>query len=103
MRSTHDKCATREDVQKLVSVGKSSRMAVKYTKSDFLAPNQVSEKFGISIEKARDLMKKLKNHNASFVLNGHMSKIIVDFHKDSLYLHPMAVEAFQQHLDKQKA
>lgn len=103
MKTTHDKYATKGDKEKLVSVGQPRKNITTYTKSDFLSPAKVGEKFKISTEEARNLMKKLKYQNASFVLNGHMSKVVVDFgNKNFLYLHPMATEAFEKHLTNQK-
>ena len=103
MKSTHDKYATREDAEKMVSVGKPGRYAVSYTKDDFLPPSKVGEKFGISTEEAKKLMRQLRFRNASFVLNGHMAKVIVKMGGSIDYLHPMALEVFEQLLNKQKA
>lgn len=104
MKTTHDKYATREDAEKLVSVGRPRQLAPAYTKADFLPPEKVAKKFDISLEEARKLMKQLKFRNASFVLNGHMAKAIVDLgNKGCVYLHPMATEVFEKHLNNQKA
>ena len=104
MKSTHDKYATKEDAKKFVSVGKPAKQAVSYTKSDFLPPSKVAEKFGISIEEAKKIMKQLRFRNASFILNGHMAKVIVNFSNQTVdHLHPRAIEIFEQQLKKQKA
>lgn len=102
MKSVHHKFADRESREKLPSVGKSFYPEKNYTKDDFLTPGKVGEKFGISTEKAKDLMKSLNRKGSSFVLNDHMSKIVVTLGKSYLYLHPMATEAFQKYLDNQK-
>ena len=103
MKSTHGKFATREDAEKFISVGKPGNLASTYTKADFLTPGKVAEKFKISTEEAKKVMKQMKSHNTSFILNGHMSTAVVNLGKsNSMYLHPMATEVFEKHLNKQR-
>jgi hypothetical protein len=95
--------ASKEESQNMVSKGSAFKPQNNYTKADFLLPNQVAKKFNISTEEARNLMKSLMFRNALFALNGRKTPIIVNLGKHgSMYLHPMAMEAFQQQLDKQK-
>ena len=104
MKSVHNKFLTTEEKQKLISMGKTAENKTDYTKADFLTPGKVAEKYGISTEEAKSLMKKLKMHNASFLLNGRLAMLVVDLGKKGcLYLHPMGDIAFQKQLDKQKA
>ena len=102
MKSIRRTFATKEDREKLVVVGEFNNPATNYTKDDFMTAGKVGKKFNISTKEAQDMMKKLNFRRASFVLNNHLIPIIVRL-KGSLYLHPMALEAFQRHLDKQKA
>ena len=103
MKSVHNKLVTKEEAQKFESVGSVTEPKNDYTKSDFLTPSKVAKKFNVSTEQVRNLMERLDRHNASFILNGRMSKIVVNLGKrGSLYLHPMAIEIFQQRLNQQK-
>ena len=103
MKSIHGKFATREDTEKFISVGKPAKQAVSYTKADFLTPGKVAEKFQISTEEAKKVMKQMKFRNVSFILNGHMSTAVVNLGKsNSMYLHPMALEVFEKQLNKQR-
>jgi len=104
MKTLHYKSATKEDTKTFVTVGSANNPKNNYTKDDFLTPGKVGEKFGISTDEAKTLMKKLKFRNASFILNGHMAQVVVDLGKRGcLYLHPMATNIFEQQLNKQKA
>ena len=103
MKPTYHDFLPKEKREKLVSVGKAFAKPVTYTKDDFLTPGKVAEKFGISTEKAKNIMKDLIFKRAAFSLNGHKAQIVVRMNKDhAMYLHPLATEAFQQHLAKQK-
>lgn len=104
MKSVHNKFITKEEAQKLKSVGSQAEQKNDYTKSDFLTPSKVAKKFNVSTEQVRKLMEYMERHNTSFVLNGRMSRIVVDLGKrGSLYLHPMATEIFKERLNQQKA
>ena len=92
--------ANTESRKNLNVVGSSRKPQNNYTKNDFLSVSQVAKKFNISEQDAEKLMKKLLWHNTKFVLNNRMASIIVEF--DTIHLHPMAIEAFKQQLDKQK-
>ena len=104
MKSVHYKYATKKDREEtFVSAGEPFKPIKHYTKDDFLTPGQVGEKFNISTENAEKLMRLLKKKNSLFVANGHMSPIVMDMGKNGiLRLHPLAIEAFQKHLDKQR-
>lgn len=103
MKSVHDKYVTKEARQNLVSVGKPFKQEEKYTKSDFLTPGMVAKKFQISTENAKKIMQKFYKEQTSFVLNGRRASVIVTLGQShSFYLHPMAIEVFQNTLNKQK-
>ena len=103
MKLVRDRLITKEDAKKFESVGSVTEPKNDYSKADFLTPGKVAEKFGISIEKVKTLMQQMERHNASFVLNGRMARIVVNMGKRGcLYLHPMATEIFQQRLNQQK-
>jgi len=90
---------TKEDKKKMVTVGSNSRPVKNFTKADFMTPAQVGKKFNISTQEAMDFMKKLNFKRAIFALNGHKTPVILRF-KGYLYLHPMALEAFQQEINQ---
>lgn len=92
--------ANEESRKNLKVVGSNKEFKNNYTKADFMPPAKVAQKFKISTVKAKKLMKQLFWRDAKFVLNNHMASIIVQF--DTYCLHPMAIEAFQQYIDKQK-
>ena len=103
MKSTHHRLITKEEAQKLPSINTSNEPMKSYTKADFMTPGKVAEKFNITTEEASNLMKKLKRHNSSFMLNGRLAMLVVDLGKHgALYLHPMGTSVFQQHLSKQR-
>ena len=104
MKSTHGVYIPKEDEKKFVSVGGRFGAAAQYTKSDYLTPGKVAEKFGISIEKAKNIMKDLIFKRASFALNAHKAPIVTKMGKsgECMYLHPLALEAFQKYIDPQK-
>ena len=103
MKSVHNIVATKEEKQKLTSIGSAINPVKSYTKEDFLTPGKVAKKFNISTEEARKIMRKLSLKRAIFVLNNHKSSIIVKRGKNSTpYLHPMAIEAFQDYLKKER-
>lgn len=103
MKSVHYKFATKKDRENFVSAGEPFKPIKNYTKDDFLTPGQVGKEFNISTETAEKLMKFLKKRNSLFMANGHMSPIVIDMGKKGLLrLHPLAIEAFQKHLDKQR-
>jgi hypothetical protein len=94
---------SREDRKKYVCIGHSFNTEKSYTRADFLPPSKVATKFGLSLDEAKKIMQKLRTSKQIFVLNDHKCTIIVKFSKTSgLYLHPMAQEAFRQHLEKQR-
>ena len=103
MKSVHASFASSEARKNLVSVGSAANPESGYTKSDFLTPSKVGQKFAISTAEAEKLMKKLYMRQATFVLNGHKSPVVLKIGKNhSFYLHPMANAVFQQQLDNQK-
>ena len=103
MKSVRNKFATREQKEHMVCVGDAFNPVKSYTKADFMSPSNVAEKFNISRDAAKKLMQKAKTYDESFVLNGHRAPIIVKLSKTSgLYLHPMAIDAFQKYLQKQR-
>lgn len=99
MKSIHHDFLSKEDGKKLVS----ATTTTTYTKDDFLTPTKVAKKLGISTENAKTAMKNLMFQHAAFALNGRKSQIVVKMGKDhSMYLHPLALEAFQSHINQQK-
>ena len=104
MKSVLHAFVTKKARENMVSVGNKRAPEATYTKADFLTPGKVAEKFNISSEKARKLMKDLIFKRAYFALNGHKAPIATRFGKggSNLYLHPMALEAFKQYLEQQK-
>ena len=103
MKSVAHTFATKEDKEKLVCVGEAFDPVTNYSKSDFLSPAKVGQKFGISTEDALKFMKKLRRNRSKFVLNSHVTDIIITFNgRTGVHLHPMATEAFQRYLDKQR-
>ena len=104
MKAIYNVFITKETEKKLVSVGGHfGKPKATYTKDDYLSPSQVAKKFNISLEKAKNLMKKLIFKRAIFVLNGHKAPIITRLGKEkSIYLHPMGISAFQKYLEEQK-
>ena len=92
--------ANTESRKNLCVIGSTKKPQNNYNKADFLSASQVAEKFNITEQDAEKLMKKLFWRNTRFVLNNHMASIIVQF--DKLRLHPMAITAFQQQIDKQR-
>lgn len=103
MKSVVHTFATKEDKEKLVCVDKASNSVTNYSKSDFLSPVKVGQKFGISTEDALKIMEKLYRKRSKFVLNSHITDIIITFNgRTRVHLHPMATEAFQRYLDKQR-
>ena len=103
MKSLHHFYTTKEKKEKLTSVGESFTTGKTYTKDDFLTPGKVAKKLNISTEIARQAMKKLQFKQAVFLLNGHKSRVIVNLGKNGPYLHPMALNYFQEYVDNQKA
>ena len=103
MKSVHKAFASSEARKNLISVGSAANPATKYTKSDFLTPTKVGEKFSISTQDATKLMEKLYKRQATFILNGHKSPVVLKMGKSHTFLlHPMANIVFQQQLDNQK-
>ncbi len=102
MKSTHNKYVTREEAEKMVSVGKPFEPVSDYTKNDFLNSSQIAKKFKIGKKEASDLLKKLQKYNVSFVLNGHRCATVTKMGTNSFYLHPKAIDVFSQYLEKQK-
>ena len=103
MKTVRNRLITKEDAQKFESVGSAAEPKNDYTKADFLPPSKVAEKFGVSTEKVKTLMQQMERHNKSFVLNGRMARVVVNLGKKGcLYLHPMAIDIFKQHLIQQK-
>ena len=104
MKSTHNRTVTKEDTKKMSTVGNTTHPATNYTKDDFLTPALVAKKFNISTDEALNLMKKINFKKAVFALNGHRTPMVIRFSNNStLHLHPMAIPAFQEYIDKQKA
>ena len=93
--------ATKEEKEKLFSVGEAFHPVTNFTRADFLTPAMVGKKFDLTTKEAMEFMKKLCSKRAVFVLNGHKMPIILRMNR-YLYLHPMAVEAFQQQINQRK-
>ena len=103
MKATYHDFLTKESEKKLGNIGSRNGPRITYTKDDFLTPNKVAKHFGIPTEKAKNIMKDLIFKRAAFGLNGRKSQIVVKMGKDhSMYVHPMALDAFKQYLDQQK-
>ena len=98
MKATYHDFVTTEQEAKLDSVGKRYGPYVTYNKGDFLSVSKVAKKFNISVEAAKNLMKKLRFNRTFFALNGHRAFVIVRLTGD-MYLHPMAIETFKKHLE----
>ena len=99
MKYLQNRNVTKEDKKKMVTVGSNSKPVTNFTKADFMTPAQVGQKFNISTQEATKLMKNLNFKRAVFALNGHKTPVILTFNS-YLYLHPMALEAFQQEVNK---
>jgi len=104
MKSTHNLVVTKENAKNMTIIGDPFHPVTEYTKDDFLSPSKVAKKFGISTENARNLMKKLEHKGIVFGLNGHKKPVISKAKPNShtLFLHPMAIEVFQEYLNNQK-
>ena len=103
MKTTvHYRFASKETKGKLPCIGDALNPVKTYTKADFLTSEQVAQKFNISKELAENIMKNLEMNNTSFVLNGHMAKVVVDMRTNGLFLHPMGIDIFKQCLEKRK-
>ena len=105
MKSIHDVFLTKEKEEKLLSVGGRFSSSATYTKNDYLTPGKVAKKFGISTEKAKDIMKNLLLKRTIFALNGHKAQIVTKLGKtsgSSMFLHPLALEVFKKHISEQK-
>ena len=103
MKAVYKAFATKEDAKTLARGGsKSFEKPTPYTRDDFLTPGQVAKKFKIATKTAEDLMKKLRKNRMAFIANGHRGQIIVDLRKHgSVYLNPLAIDAFKQYLDQE--
>ena len=103
MKSIHHDFLTKKEGEKLVYASSRIPSSTTYTKDDFLTPGKVAKKFGISTEKAKLIMKDLMFKHAAFSLNGRKSQIVVKMGRDhSMYVHPLALVAFEQYLSQQK-
>lgn len=103
MKSVHGKSATAEDCKRLKTVGSLTNPITTYSKDDYLTPAKVAKRFDISTEKAKSIMKTLIFKHATFVINGHKSPVIVNMGTGTPRLHPLAIDIFQDYLNKQKA
>lgn len=103
MKSVHHYFVTKEDKEKMPHVGNTTQ-SIKFTKADYLSPSAVAKKFSISTDKARNVMKALVFKRATFAVNGHLSPIITQFNQTNktMYLHPLAIDAFKKLLEEQK-
>ena len=104
MKYVKNTILTNEEREKMFSIG-TPNAPETFTKDDYLTPAKVAKKFGISTENARSIMKRLMFKRANFALNGHRSPIVTNLGKKGAgfyYLHPLAITAFQQYLEKQK-
>ena len=102
MKSVHNNYATKEDMEKMLTIGSILHPVTNYTKDDFLTPARVAQKFGISTEKAKEIMKQINFKKTVFALNGHKTPVIIRFNRGTLKLHPMAFQVFQEYIDNQK-
>ena len=103
MKLLYNKSATQEEKQKYFNIGTSSKPVKSYTKDDFLTPGKVAKTFNISIDEAKKMMRTLLIRRAIFILNNHKTQIVVNMGTSSNpYLHPMAVEAFREYLQKER-
>lgn len=103
MKSTLHTETSSEFIKKHNSIGSSANPVKSYTSNDFLPPSKVAKKFNISTQEAEKLMQKLFVHRAIFGLNGHKSQIVLKHGKSNrLKLHPMATDAFNEFLQKQR-
>ena len=105
MKSIHNVFLTKEKEKKLSSIGGRFGASATYNKDDYLTPNKVAKKFNISTEEAKTIMKNLLFKRTIFALNGRKAQMITRLGKSSgsaLYLHPLALEAFQKHIGEQK-
>jgi len=94
----------REERENYVCVGHAFDTTITYTRADFLPPSAVAEKFNLGDrDTAKKLMQQAKTAHETFVLKDHKAPVIVKFGRTSgLYLHPMALEAFQRFIEKQR-
>ena len=103
MKSFRRTFATRADRKNMLNIGSSFDSTISYTKSDFMTPSQVKEKFGITTDQALAVMKTMYHNQVKFVMNGHLAPAITNFNRTKqLHLHPMATELFKTYLEKQK-
>lgn len=105
MKSIHHDFLTKEAEEKIGNIGSRQGERITYTRADYLTPGKVAQRFGITLERAKDLMKSLVFKRATFGVNGHKSQIVVRLGKGTgtaLYLHPLAIEAFQKYIGERK-
>jgi len=102
MKSVLGRNITTENATKLHVYGSVDKPVTTYSKSDFLTPTMVGKKYGITTEEAKKLMQTLMRNGVVFGLNGHIKEAVVRLKKTSntIYLHPMATEVFQEYLNK---
>ena len=105
MKSVYDSFLALKTRKKLAFSEQKTDSTNAYKREDFLTPGMVAKKFKISTEQALGTMKKLAFKRAYFALNGHKSPIVTrlgSHNSKQVFLHPMAIQAFQDILDKQK-
>jgi len=101
MESKKGRIVTSKNASTMHIYGSAYEPVTTYKKSDFLTPTMVAKKFGIAKEVASTLMQRLMRQGIVFGLNGNKKNVVQrSKNGETLYLHPMAIEVFQEYLNK---
>ena len=101
MESKKGRIVKAENAAHMHIYGSASEPVTSYKKCDFLTPTKVAKKFGIAPEEALAIMQKLMRQGVVFGLNGNKKNVVQKSLKGgTLHLHPMAIEVFQEYLNK---
>ncbi|MBR5904809.1 MAG: hypothetical protein IKZ49_04775 [Alphaproteobacteria bacterium] len=94
--------ATKQEREKLLVVGNGVNVVKSFKKSDFLNPEQFAKKFRFNKELVEKTMRRMAALNSKFVMNGHLSNIVIKTNENTLLAHPMAFEEIKKQLMKPK-
>lgn len=93
---------TEERKKGMKKVGTSGKPQV-FTKDDFLTKRFLAAKFKVSTELAEKTMKKMQLAKAKIMVNGHPAPVVIQYKSKTPRVHPMALDIFQEYLNKEKA
>ena len=80
-----------------------SKDPLVFKKEEFLTKRSLAVKFQISTNQVEEIMEKMQKRKEKIFVNGHATPAIIHYDPRTPRVHPLALDIFQQYLDKEKA